>query len=103
MTADQAPAHSPAPFALISLPDGGHVILDAFRDSIAGMAPSRGDHTPEELLATARLFRASPDLLAALKRLMLVRPFNWDDGDDEALQLAWGCAEAAISRAETGE
>ncbi|CAN5612368.1 hypothetical protein BH10PSE5_BH10PSE5_01530 [soil metagenome] len=103
MSKDQTPAHAPAPFALVSLPDGGHYILDAFRDSIAGMAPSRGDHTPEELLATARLFRAAPDLLAAVKLVMAVRPFNWDDGDDEALQLAWGCAAAAVTRAETGE
>lgn len=67
MSIPEAPAHSPAPFSLVSLPDGGHVILDAFRDSIAGMAPSRGDHTPEELLATARLFVASPALLASAR------------------------------------
>lgn len=67
MRTAKVPAHAPAPFALVSPKDGGHVILDAFRDSIAGMAPSRGDHTPEELLATAWLFIASPALLAAAR------------------------------------
>lgn len=63
-----APAHSPAPFRHIAATgQHGHLILDAFGDSIGGLARETGDHPREEQLANARLFTASPGLLASLK------------------------------------
>ncbi len=65
-------AHSPAPFKLHSRRPkgsdrGGHIILDAFGDSIAGLAWQTGDHSAAEQLANAQLFTASPLLLAAAR------------------------------------
>jgi hypothetical protein len=98
------PAHSPAPFQLRggNPPPVGYVIYDAMGDSIGALAYATGDHPAEEQLANARLFTASPSLLAALKLLNEVRPFNWDDGDDPRLKAAWEAADAAMAEAEGG-
>jgi len=94
-------AHSPAPFSgAPATRDHGHIILDAMGDSIGVLAHSTGDHPPEEQLANAVLFTASPKLLAALKLLKSVRPFNWDDDDDPEFKAAWESAEAAMAEAE---
>ena len=63
------PAHSPHPFTLVKGCAGshGHLILDAFSDSIAALAVKTGDHPPEEQLANAMLFVHSPHMLQALK------------------------------------
>lgn len=96
-------AHSPAPFRRVPADRShGHIILDAMGDSIGVLAHSTGDHSPEEQLANARLLTASPSLLAALKLLNAVRPFNWDDGDDPKLKAAWEAADAAMAEAEGG-
>lgn len=92
------PRHSPAPFRRIQ--GHGHIILDAMGDSIGILAAQTGDHPAEEQLANALLFTASPKLLAALKLLNEVRPFNWDDGDDPRLKAAWEAADAAMAEAE---
>ncbi|HEY3697602.1 hypothetical protein [Phenylobacterium sp.] len=55
--------HSPAPFRLNSTPGQAHILLDRFGDSIGALAYRTGDHPPEEQLANALLFRASPQLL----------------------------------------
>lgn len=68
----------------------------------------RGDFTPEQALATARLFAAAPELLAAAK---LADDFpelnlsNYDHDDVEKLQ-AWAIMivlelDAAVAKAET--
>lgn len=97
-------AHSPAPFQLTGGDAGvvGYIIYDAMGDSIGVLAYRTGDHPPEEQLANARLFTASPSLLAALKLLKQVRPDNWDDGDDPKLKAAWEAADAAMVEAEGG-
>lgn len=95
------PSHSPAPFRRVpATKDHGHLILDAFGDSIGALARSTGDHPEDEQLANAKLFTASPKLLAALKGLKAIRPLNLDDGDDPDFEEAWQAAEAAIAEAE---
>ena len=94
-------AHSPAPFRRRSgEPQGAHIIVDALGDSIGVLAFATGDHPPEEQLANAQLFIASPVVLAAIKGLVAVRPTNWDDVEDPEQQAAWQAADAAIALAE---
>ena len=92
-------AHSPAPFRrLPRLADGGHIIVDALGDSIGALAHRTGDHTPEEQLANAILFEASPKMLAALNALNAVRPVNWDDEDEDPDQAqAWRLLDEALA------
>lgn len=59
-------AHAKAPFRLQAV-GGGHYIFDADGRCISGLAPAAPTHTPAQLLATARLFVASPGLLAAAR------------------------------------
>lgn len=94
-------AHSPAPFTLIeATADHGYLVLDALGDSIGALAWSTGDHPPEEQRANARLFMAAPDILAALKGLIAVRPSNWADDDDPDQAAAWAAADVAVALAE---
>lgn len=68
-----AAAFSPGPFRRVSREPagkrdaGGHLVLDAFGDSIGGLAYRTGDHLPEEQLANAQLFAASWELFHAVK------------------------------------
>lgn len=85
------PAHSPAPFRLIPAgEDHGHLVLDAFGDSLAALALRTGDHPPEEQLANARLFTAAPGLLTALKASLVEIDFEIEQrqtgGNDEHWQ-----------------
>ena len=82
---------------------GGNIRSDHHRDGTGALLLEAGpmfhDYTPDraEELANLRLAAASPDLLAALKKLMSAE--GGESGQSPDQVEAWAQAEAAIDKA----
>ena len=91
---------SPGPVALRTH-GKGHLIIDAYGDSIAGLALTTGDHLEEEQLANARLFVASPDMLTALELVNSLRPNARSLARASIeVQTVWGTVQATLAKAK---
>lgn len=66
-------------------------------DGLKALAIANRDGDPYEVMATAQLIAAAPELLEALKELSAE---EWRDDDDPILNCARSKARAAITKAE---
>lgn len=88
---------SPAPWTCAD--DG--VIRDAEGAAVCVLGdPFEGLN--EQAITNGAAILVVPALVGALRKLMAIRPFNWDDGDDPEQEAAWEAADDALTMAGVG-
>lgn len=88
---------SPAPWTCAD--DG--VIRDAEGAAVCVLYLPLGDLSGQAITNGAAIL-VVPALVGALRKLMAIRPFNWDDGDDPEAEAAWEAAADALTAAGVG-